>query len=58
MTKATAASDLDLLLIQEEVNMKHAMCEDKRKTEKEVKMIRAEVKAKKKKTTTTKDDST
>lgn len=33
------------------------MCEDKRKTEKEVKMIRAEVKAKKK-TTTTKDDST
>lgn len=37
--------------------MKHAMCEDKRKTEKEVKMIRAEVKAKTK-TTTSKDDST
>lgn len=36
--------------------MKHAMCEDNRKTEKEVKMIRAEVKAKKK--TTTKDNST
>lgn len=33
------------------------MCEDKRKTEKEAKMIRAEVKAKKK-TTSTKDDST
>lgn len=37
--------------------MKHAMCEDIRKTEKEIKMIRAEVKAKKK-TTTTKDNST
>lgn len=37
--------------------MKHAMCKDKRKIEKEVKLIRAEVKAKTK-TTTSKDDST
>lgn len=37
--------------------MKHAMCEDKRKTEKEVRMIRTEVKVEKK-TTTNKEDST